>query len=143
MWVLAGRRGCEARHRSLFGGDTINTGLLYAQFHDSDVETFAKSATRLAELKDAVSMIAVNHFGRTTAVPYLLQEIADGLNQLLAGTVPITCSVDCLGEGVSEAVFDLFSILMAPEAAPSGHGASPPPVAPARGPSPSRAREPE
>ena len=105
----------------LFGGDTINTGPPYAQFHDSDVETFAKSAARLAELKDAVSMIAVNHFARTTAVPYLLQEIADGFNRLLAGTVPLTCSIDRLGEGVSEAVFDRFSILMAPEAAPSRH----------------------
>ena len=66
-------------------------------------------------------MIAVNHFGRTTAVPYLLQEIADGFNRLLTGTVPLTCSVDRLGEGVSEAVFDRFSILMAPEAAPSRH----------------------
>lgn len=100
----------------LFGGDTINTGPLYAQFHDSDVETFAKSSARLAELKDDVSMIAVNHFGRTTAAPYLLQEIADGFDQLLAGKAPLGESADCLGDKVIEAVFDRFSILMAPDA---------------------------
>lgn len=98
----------------LFGGDTINTGPLYAQFHDSDVETFAKSAARLAELKDDVSMIAVNHFGRTTAAPYLLQEIADGFERMLAGGAPLGKSADCLGDEVVEAVFDRFSILMAP-----------------------------
>ena len=99
---------------TLFGGDTINTGPLYAQFHDSDVDTFAKSAARLAELKDDVSMIAVNHFGRTTAAPYLLQEIADGFEQLLARKAPLRESADCLGEEVVEAVFDRFSVLMAP-----------------------------
>ena len=34
----------------LFGGDTINTGPIYAQFHDSDVATFAASTARLVEL---------------------------------------------------------------------------------------------
>ncbi len=105
----------DDKSRILFGGDTINTGPLYAQFHDSDIETFAKSATRLAELKDDISMIAVNHFGRTTAAPYLLQEIADGFDQLLTGASRLITSSDCLGETVAEAVFDRFSILVAPE----------------------------
>jgi len=101
----------------LFGGDTINTGPLYAQFHDSDIETFAKSSARLAELKDDVSMIAVNHFGRTTAAPYLLQEISDGFHQLLSGTARLGPSADCLGQSVVEANFDRFSILIAPTVA--------------------------
>lgn len=105
----------------LFGGDTINTGPLYAQFHDSDIETFAKSAARLAEMKDDVSMIAVNHFGRTTAVPYLLQEVADGFCELLSGNARLSASVDCLGEPVTEAIFNRFSILVAPTVATPLH----------------------
>ena len=105
----------------LFGGDTINTGPIYAQFHDSDVETFAKSAARLADLKDEVSMVAVNHFGRTTAAPYLLQEISDGFDRLLAGDARLRASADCVGETVTEALFDRFSILVAPEVAQRLH----------------------
>ncbi len=106
----------------LFGGDTINTGPIYAQFHDSDVETFAKSAARLAELKDEVSMVAVNHFGRTTAAPYLLQEISDGFDRLLSGDVRLRETADCVGETVTEALFDRFSVLVAPEVAQRLHG---------------------
>jgi glyoxylase-like metal-dependent hydrolase (beta-lactamase superfamily II) len=101
----------------LFGGDTVNTGPLYSQFHDSDVETFAKSAARLAELKDDVSMVAVNHFGRTTAPPYLLQEITEGFERFLAGDAVVRSASDCIGETVAEAVFERFSILVAPEVA--------------------------
>ena len=105
----------------LFGGDTINTGPIYAQFHDSDVETFAKSAARLAGLKDEVSMVAVNHFGRTTAAPYLLQEISDGFERLLTGDVRLRATADCIGEPVTEALFDRFSVLVAPEVAQRLH----------------------
>jgi glyoxylase-like metal-dependent hydrolase (beta-lactamase superfamily II) len=105
----------------LFGGDTINTGPIYAQFHDSDVETFAKSAARLAGLKDEVSMVAVNHFGRTTAAPYLLQEISDGFERLLVGDVEVRATADCVGETVTEALFDRFSVLVAPEVAQRLH----------------------
>ena len=105
----------------LFGGDTINTGPIYAQFHDSDVETFAKSASRLAGLKDEVSMVAVNHFGRTTAAPYLLQEISDGFDRLLTGDVRLRTTADCVGGTVIEALFDRFSVLVAPEVAQRLH----------------------
>ncbi|RFU19404.1 MBL fold metallo-hydrolase [Geodermatophilus marinus] len=105
----------------LFGGDTINTGPIYAQFHDSDVATFAKSAARLAELKDEVTMVAVNHFGRTTAAPYLLQEISDGFDRVLSGSTPFRQAHDCIGERVTEAVFDRFSILLAPAVAQRLH----------------------
>ena len=98
----------------LFGGDTINTGPLYAQFHDSDITQFAASATKLAALKDDISLVAVNHFGRTTAAPYLLQEIDDGFARLLEGDATLQTAHDCLGESVTEAVFDRFSILVAP-----------------------------
>ncbi|MGY1632831.1 MBL fold metallo-hydrolase [Geodermatophilus sp. SYSU D01186] len=111
----------DDRSGILFGGDTINTGPIYAQFHDSDVETFAKSAARLADLKDEVSMVAVNHFGRTTAAPYLLQEISDGFDRLLTGGAAVRSASDCIGETVTEAVFDRFSILVAPDVAERLH----------------------
>ena len=107
----------DDRSGILFGGDTINTGPIYAQFHDSDVATFARSAARLAELKDEVSMVAVNHFGRTTAPPYLLQEISDGFARLLDGDAVVGTGWDCIGEQVAEAEFDRFSILVAPDVA--------------------------
>lgn len=104
----------DDRSGILFGGDTINTGPIYAQFHDSDVETFAKSTSRLALFKDDVSMVAVNHFGKTVAAPYLLQEIADGFERLLAGQAQSRAAHDCVGDAVRELVFDRFSILVAP-----------------------------
>ncbi|MDQ2754965.1 MAG: MBL fold metallo-hydrolase [Actinomycetota bacterium] len=97
----------------LFGGDTINTGPIYAQFHDSDVATFASSTARLAELKDDVSLVAVNHFGRTTAPPYFLQEVSDGFARLVDGRATFRQAHDCTGDRVSEAMFDRFSIFTA------------------------------
>ena len=100
----------DDRSGVLFGGDTINTGPIYAQFHDSDVADFAASTARLALLKDDVSMVAVNHFGRTTAPPYFLQEVSDGFAALLAGRPASRSSRDCTGDAVSETCFDRFSI---------------------------------
>jgi glyoxylase-like metal-dependent hydrolase (beta-lactamase superfamily II) len=104
----------------LFGGDTVCTGPIYAQFHDSDLETFATSAARLAGLKDAVSMIATQHY-RTTQPPYLLQELSDGLQELLAGRARTRTTTDVLGADVTEALFDRFSIILAPEVAQRLH----------------------
>lgn len=96
----------------LFGGDTINTGPIYAQFHDSDVAIFAYSTADLAQLKDDVSMIAVNHFGRTTAPPYFLQEVSDGFAALVEGDVTFRPGRDCTGDAVREASFERFSIFV-------------------------------
>jgi glyoxylase-like metal-dependent hydrolase (beta-lactamase superfamily II) len=101
----------------LFGGDTINTGPIYAQFHDSDVATFAASTARLARLKDDVSMVAVNHFGRTTAPPYFLQEVSDGFAALNDGAVAVRPARDCTGDSVSESCFERFSIFVATQSA--------------------------
>lgn len=100
----------DDRSGVLFGGDTINTGPIYAQFHDSDVADFAASTARLALLKDDVSMVAVNHFGRTTAPPYFLQEVSDGFAALLAGQPASRAGRDCTGDAVTETCFDRFSI---------------------------------
>jgi glyoxylase-like metal-dependent hydrolase (beta-lactamase superfamily II) len=97
----------------LFGGDTINTGPVYAQLEDSDVPKFATSTARLAAMRDDVRRVFVCHFMRLENEPSLLTEMADGFQQLLAGTVELRDNVDCLNYPVKEACFDHFSIFVA------------------------------
>src|SRR4051794_18204787 len=73
----------DERNGLLFGGDTINTGPIYAQLEDSDIEAFARSTRRLAGLRDSVSRLFVCHFMRVDNPPALLTEIADGFERLL------------------------------------------------------------
>src|SRR5262249_53354922 len=103
----------DERNGVLFGGDTINTGPIYAQAADSHVEAFARSARRLAELADAVRVIYVPHFTRYAVDPLFLAEVADGFERLAAGEVPLHPSQDYLGYPVQEASFERFSIFVA------------------------------
>lgn len=103
----------DERNGLLFGGDTINTGPIYAQLQDSDVEAFARSTRRLATVGDAVSRVFVCHFMRVDNAPGLLVEIADGFERLLDGSAPFRNNADCLGYPVREACFDHFSIFVA------------------------------
>jgi glyoxylase-like metal-dependent hydrolase (beta-lactamase superfamily II) len=96
----------------LFGGDTINTGPIYAQLEDSNVEQFARSTARLAEMVDAVQRVFVCHFLRVENQPALLSEIAEGFQKLLQGDVFFRENVDCLNYPVREACFDHFSIFI-------------------------------
>lgn len=96
----------------LFGGDTINTGPIYAQLEDSNVDDFAKSTARLAEMADAVQRVFVCHFLRVENHPALLREIAEGFQQLLTGDAFFRDNVDCLNYPVKEACFDHFSIFV-------------------------------
>jgi glyoxylase-like metal-dependent hydrolase (beta-lactamase superfamily II) len=106
----------DERNGLLFGGDTINTGPIYAQLEDSDVEAFARSTRRLADLGDAVGRVFVCHFMRVDNPPGLLGEIADGFARLVEGSAPLRDNADCLGYPVREACFDHFSIFVAGEA---------------------------
>jgi glyoxylase-like metal-dependent hydrolase (beta-lactamase superfamily II) len=103
----------DERAGLLFGGDTVNTGPIYAQLEDSDVEAFAGSARRLADLRDSVARVFVCHFMRVDNAPALLAEIADGFERLVAGSAPMRDNADCLGYPVREACFDHFSIFVA------------------------------
>ena len=96
----------------LFGGDTINTGPIYAQLEDSNLEDFARSTARLAEMAAAVRRVFVCHFLRVENSPALLREIAEGFQQLLTGDVFFRENVDCLNYPVKEACFDHFSIFV-------------------------------
>jgi glyoxylase-like metal-dependent hydrolase (beta-lactamase superfamily II) len=105
----------DQRNGLLFGGDTINTGPIYAQLEDSDVAAFARSTRRLADLGDAVGRVFVCHFMRVDNSPALLAEIADGFGRLLDGTAPFRDNADCLGYPVREACFEHFSVFVAGE----------------------------
>jgi glyoxylase-like metal-dependent hydrolase (beta-lactamase superfamily II) len=96
----------------LFGGDTINTGPLYAQRWDSNLEDFAASTRRLAELESEIRLIMVHHFGRVLAEPTLLAEIADGFARIRNGEVALAPAVDCIDSPVLQAHFGRFSVFL-------------------------------
>jgi glyoxylase-like metal-dependent hydrolase (beta-lactamase superfamily II) len=107
----------DAENGLLFGGDTINTGPIYAQLAESDLDAFAASTARLAELAPDLRRVFVCHFMRLENAPRLLPEVADGFRKLLSGNVDFRDNVDCLGYPVKEACFDHFSIFVAAEPA--------------------------
>jgi glyoxylase-like metal-dependent hydrolase (beta-lactamase superfamily II) len=108
----------DERNGVLFGGDTINTGPIYAQMPDSDVQAFAKSTRRLAELADSVRVIYVAHFARYAADSHFLAEVADGFERVVAGEVALRQAADGFSGTVQEACFERFSIFIPP--APAG-----------------------
>ena len=99
----------------LFGGDTINTGPIYAQLEDSNIDDFARSTARLAEMADAVQRVFVCHFLRVENHPSLLREIAEGFQRLLSGDVSFRDNIDCLNYPVKVVCFDHFSIFVPSE----------------------------
>jgi len=104
----------DERNGVLFGGDTINTGPIYAQDADSSIEAFANSTRRLADLSSSVRVVYVSHFARYAVDPLFLVEVADGFERLAAREVPLHPAEDYLGYPVQEASFDRFSIFVAP-----------------------------
>jgi glyoxylase-like metal-dependent hydrolase (beta-lactamase superfamily II) len=109
----------DERNGLLFGGDTVNTGPIYAHTDDADVAAFARSARRLAGLRDAVQRVFVCHFMRVDNAPALLGEIADGFERIQAGDVRYRRNVDCFGGPVREACFEHFSVFVAEEPPPA------------------------
>ncbi len=95
----------------LFGGDTINTGPVYAQGHDADVAAFQASCRRLGEIVDDVALVGVAHFGRTVIDPRIILEHAAGFDAVISGTARWRVGRDYAGH-CGEAVFDRFSIFV-------------------------------
>jgi len=96
----------------LFGGDTVNTGPVYAHTDDANVETFAASLARLSEMRDDLRRVFVCHYLRLENEPALLPEMADGFRRILAGDVELRDNVDCFMVPVKEACFDHFSVFV-------------------------------
>lgn len=105
----------DDRDGLLFGGDTLNTGPIYAQAAESDVAAFARSTARLAALGRDVSLVCMGHFGRAIAEPRYLRDVADAFDRLASGdpTLELRVAHDCEGDEVREAVFGRCSILVA------------------------------
>ena len=103
----------DERDGVLFAGDTINSGPIYAQLPDSDVDAFATSTRRLAALAPELRTVLVHHFGRVAVEPSFLPPVARAFAAVRAGGVPTAVARDCLGRHVREARFGGFSILLA------------------------------
>jgi glyoxylase-like metal-dependent hydrolase (beta-lactamase superfamily II) len=102
----------DREHGLLFGGDTVNTGPVYAHNSDADISVFAASLARLAEMRSGLRRVFVCHYLRLENEPSLLAEMADGFQRILAGDVELRDNVDCFNYPVKEAVFDHFSVFV-------------------------------
>jgi glyoxylase-like metal-dependent hydrolase (beta-lactamase superfamily II) len=96
----------------LFGGDTYNTGPIYAHLPDSDVDAFARSTARVAELADGVAFVYVAHFSRYVEIGAFLREVAAGFAEIVAGEVSFEQSTDEDGGGARLARFARFGVLV-------------------------------
>lgn len=101
----------DERNGLLFGGDTYNTGPIYAHLHDSDVNAFARSTAHVADLADAVAFVYVAHFSRYVEIGAFLQEVADGFAEIVAGEARLESFPD-EGPEVKLARFARFGVLL-------------------------------
>jgi glyoxylase-like metal-dependent hydrolase (beta-lactamase superfamily II) len=96
----------------LFGGDTVNTGPVYAQLPDSDLGALQASLSGLAARSERWDRVFCSHFMRTEVPPAFLALQADAFARVLGGEVALRSAVDCVGGEVREAVFDGFSVFV-------------------------------
>jgi glyoxylase-like metal-dependent hydrolase (beta-lactamase superfamily II) len=109
----------DDRDGLLFGGDTLNTGPIYAQMADSDVAAFARSTARLAELRAEVRLVLMCHFGRGIVEAQFVEDVAEAFDRLVNGDAQLRPARDCLLDEAREAVFPQCSILVAPDSRPA------------------------
>lgn len=110
----------DERDGLLFGGDTINTGPIYAHLEGSDVAQFARSAARLAELAPSLRRVFVCHFFCAEGSPALISEISSGFERIVSGDVACRDNIDCFEIPVREARFDHFSVFLPASGDPPG-----------------------
>jgi len=104
----------DEEQRILFSGDTIDTGPIYAQFHDSDIDAFVLSTQRLAnEVAGMIDTILSCHGVRYQSYPESLRRVADAFLRVQARDVPFVPTKDCFGGTVKQAQFNDFSIVVA------------------------------
>ena len=96
----------------LFGGDTYNTGPIYAHLPDSDVAAFARSTARMAELADGVAFVYVAHFSRYVEIGAFVREVAAGFAEIAAGEALFEQSTDDDGDRARLARFARFGVLV-------------------------------
>ena len=83
----------DERDGLLFTGDTVLTGANLAQFNEADLDAYAASTRRLADMAGNVSMVVPHHYGRTTIDPAFLTEVADGMEEVAAGEATLVPSI--------------------------------------------------
>lgn len=96
----------------LFGGDTYNTGPIYAHLPDSDVEAFARSTARMTEIAEDVAFVYVAHFSRYVEIGAFLREVAAGFAEVVAGTASFEQSTDDDDGDARLARFARFGVLV-------------------------------
>ena len=96
----------------LFGGDTYNTGPIYAHLPDSDVAAFVRSTARMAELADGVAFVYVAHFSRYVEIGAFVREVAAGFAEIAAGDALFEQSTDDDGDRARLARFARFGVLV-------------------------------
>src|SRR5207245_9324771 len=96
----------------LLGGGPITTAPVYPQLEAANLDRFALSTARLAEMANAYRRVFVCHFLRFDEPSALVREIAAGFKALLAGEAFSRDDIDCLNYPVKEACFEHFSIFI-------------------------------
>ncbi|HEX6231394.1 MAG TPA: MBL fold metallo-hydrolase [Actinomycetota bacterium] len=101
----------DERNGLLFGGDTYNTGPIYAHLPNSDLDAFARSTARLAPLADGIGFVYVAHFARYAETGGFLREVAEGFRAAADGAVRWEQASDETGRQARLARFARFGIL--------------------------------
>lgn len=105
----------DERNGLLFGGDTYNSGPIYAHMPDSDLEAFAGSTARVAGLADGIRTVYMAHFTRYAENAAFVREVAEGFAAIAAGEVEWRDATDDLGHPVRLARFARFGVFAAPD----------------------------
>lgn len=106
----------DAGRGMLFGGDTYNTGAIYAHLPESDLEAFAESTARVAAMDDDIRSVYMAHVSRYAEHGSFLREVADGFAAIVAGDVPWEDEGDESGERFKACWFARFGVYARPDA---------------------------
>ncbi|HEX3824823.1 MAG TPA: MBL fold metallo-hydrolase [Mycobacteriales bacterium] len=102
----------DAQSRLLFTGDTIDTGPIYAQFEDSNVDEFVASTEKLMAYSDMVDVLLSAHGARYQSYPELISRVHAAFVLVSAGQATLFDTQDCFGTAAKEARFNDFSIIV-------------------------------
>jgi glyoxylase-like metal-dependent hydrolase (beta-lactamase superfamily II) len=109
----------DEKHRILYSGDTVDTGPIYAQFSNSDIDAFATSARRLVtDIAGSVDTVLSAHGARYHSYPDILGRVADAFDDVRYGRASFTPGEDCFRTPVKQALFNDFSVVVAADYAP-------------------------
>lgn len=101
----------EKASQTLFTGDTIDTGPIYAQLAGASVEAFAQSVKRLAGLSGVDTLLSA-HGARYRSYPELIGRVAQAFTSVVEGSVDFVKTVDCFAQDAKQAFFNDFSIVV-------------------------------